>query len=176
MADEVNEVVKRQVTEIQIRTTLLGLALILVFMWLDLANYAIFFSIIGFVALGGVVLPLFILGYSYFKINRKGIKSFYNPLFGMIELHIGRTKSVGKMVRICLNAKRDAKKLNKDILFFTNHYPAERLVEFWGDALEVRKATLLEYITFYITFHIITMGMKKGKKYPLLRCVVKMET
>lgn len=166
---------KRQLSEIQLRTALMGFALIAVLMLLDVMNYTILFSIIGFISLGGIVLPILMAAHLILNNKRKGIKSFYNPLLGMIELHIGRTKSVGKMMRLCLNAKRDAKKLNKDILFFTNHYPAERLVEFWGDSLEVRRATLMEYITFYIPFHIVTMGMKKGKKYPVIRCVVKIQ-
>ncbi|MFF2532206.1 hypothetical protein ACFVS2_25185 [Brevibacillus sp. NPDC058079] len=143
-----------QMTELQLLIVLPALITMISIQFFHLMTINYFLILMSIMGIG-VVAPSVIMVGSYFILRKKGIKSFYNPLIKMIEIHVGRTTSEKKMLKICLQAKRDAKKMNVDILFCTNHYPK---------------------VLFYIPFVMTTIGVPKKKPFRLLRCVWRVQS
>jgi hypothetical protein len=143
----------------------MGLGIILVavggwlsFWWLTLL---LFFNL--FVSL---LFPMSLLLYS----RKFSKKAFYNPIIKKVEVHIGRSSTPMKLAKTILEAVKLAKKMNQDVLFFTNHFPEERLKEKWGEKIQIKPTNLFRKILFYIPYYFVTFGKKKGNRYPLIEC------
>lgn len=134
----------------------------------NLLTMNLYYLFVGVMFGVGFVFPLSVLLYA----RRYSKKAFYNPLIRMVEIHIGRNGSPMKLARIVGESLRLAKQLNKNILFYTNHFPEERLREKFGDNLIIKNANGLQYVLFYLPFLLLTFGKRKQKIHPLLRCEI----
>jgi hypothetical protein len=117
---------------------------------------------------GGIGFPFLILLYA----KKYSKKEFYNPLMKIVEIHIGRKGSPAKLLTSVKQSVKLAEKMNTNVIFYTNHFPEERLLYQNKFNIKVKKASLLQKISYYIPFWLITLGKKKGKIYPLLRCEI----
>lgn len=166
---------KRQLTEMQLMGAFFPALFFAFFTVLGHLTLTILLIATVSIVVFAIILPIWALLHSYRvgKVHGSGSKSFYNPLIKMVELHVGRTTSETSMLKIVLNAKRVAKRMNVDIIFTTNLYPAERLKGAFGDKIEIRKASFSEKVMFYIPYLLVLVGVRKRPQmYPLIRCVI----
>jgi len=99
----------------------------------------------------------------------------YNPFNNVVEIHIGRAITEIKLARLLLKSIRFSRERNAVILFYTNHLSEERLrsgLQKMEMDVQINKPNIVQWATFYLAFSLITIGKKKGKIYPLLRCEI----
>lgn len=124
--------------------------------------FLIFISLIGI----GTLFPFIILIYAKKRYSKD---TFYNPITGIVELHIGRNLPLQKSYR---QAVRLGKKMEKNVVFYTNHYPEERLQAKGARKMIIKKANFFQSYLFNLTFYIITIGKETGNEYPVLKCEI----
>lgn len=125
------------------------------------------------VAIIGAILPYSVKNYSKKRYSKKVT---YNPLIKMVELHIDRTSSPTKLGTIVNQHIRVARQMNSNVLFYSNHFSEEQLRKRFHGKILIKKANIFQIILFYSLFWIVTIGMKKGKRFPLLRCEIICKT
>ncbi|MGX1195756.1 hypothetical protein [Metabacillus sp. SLBN-84] len=112
---------------------------------------------------GGIAILIFLYSIRYSKV------AFYNWISGFVELHLGRGVSLQKNVR---QAVRLGQRLGKNVMFYTNHYPEERLRTKWEGKIIIKRANTIQSFFFNLTYYLITTGKKRGKRYPVLQCEI----
>lgn len=126
-----------------------------------------------FCLLGALGIPLYGQFFSSTYFGPGIHQSMYNPFLDVIEFHIGRTHDQEKFIRQFLQVRRVARRFKKDIIFYTNHHPIERLTEVFGTNLQIERVTLFHKVLYYIPYTLVTIGLKERATYPLVKCILK---
>jgi len=166
---KVSALYKLQFHEMIIAYSLIPFLLACILFYSGIFTYNIIKILLSLSIIAGVIFPFSILIYSTLRYTKKVI---YNPILKMVELHIGRTSSQMKLALSVSQNIRIAKQMNKNILFYTNHFSEEELQKRFGEIIQIKRANIFQIFMFYFTFLIITIGMKKGERFPLLRCEI----
>lgn len=139
----------------------------------DVLSFSEFIWFGGICLVGALGIPLCSILYSATYFGPGIHQSMYNPFLDVIEFHIGRTHDEKIFLKQSLRVRRVARRFNKDIIFYTNHYSTDRLTKMFGANLHIERVNQFHKVLYYIPYKIVTIGLKEKATYPLVKCILK---
>ncbi|MBD7970257.1 hypothetical protein [Paenibacillus gallinarum] len=129
------------------------------------------------ITISGLIAALAILMYSAIKTKEQKPYGFYNVISDVVEFHIGskvkRPIGLRKSIRVM---KSYAEELNKDIVFCTNLLDTEKinnLEKRFNVKIDIYPVSKFKKVLFYFPYLMTFVWVKKVKRYPLVKGVVR---
>lgn len=119
------------------------------------------------------IFQLWLTLYNRLKFGNKSANMIYNPIHGMVELHLGKTMTQKDFIRVMKDIKKFSKALNKPVVFCTTNYSKKLLEEKFGERISIDYARGFQRITSTLMIKLVTMGIKNAETNSVIIGVFK---
>ncbi|MDQ8739509.1 hypothetical protein [Paenibacillus sp. LHD-38] len=116
---------------------------------------------------------LWLTWYNRIKLGNKSANMIYNPVHGMIELHLGTKMTQKEFIKVMKDIKKFSKTINKSIVFCTTNYSKKRLEEKFAERISIENVRGYQWITSKLMIKLVMMGTKIATNNPVIIGIYK---